>query len=60
MINLYLTESRVHMHSQSKQLKHGVSIVADLTKEEDMIRAVKETIEKLGGLDILINRCMHG
>ncbi|EIE23343.1 hypothetical protein COCSUDRAFT_41609 [Coccomyxa subellipsoidea C-169] len=39
----------------SKQLKHGVSIVADLTKEEDMKRAVKETIEKLGGLDILIN-----
>jgi NAD(P)-dependent dehydrogenase (short-subunit alcohol dehydrogenase family) len=41
---------------QSSQLKHGVSIVADLTKEEDMKRAIKEAIEKLGGLDILINR----
>ncbi|EIE23326.1 NAD(P)-binding protein [Coccomyxa subellipsoidea C-169] len=39
----------------SKQLKHGVSIVADLTKEDDMKRAVKEAIEKLGGLDILVN-----
>ncbi|EIE23334.1 hypothetical protein COCSUDRAFT_62877 [Coccomyxa subellipsoidea C-169] len=39
----------------SKQLKHGVSIVADLTNEEDMKRAIKEIIEKLGGLDILIN-----
>ena len=41
---------------QASQLKHGVSVVADLTKEEDMKRAVKETIEKLGGLDILVNR----
>lgn len=41
---------------QAKQLKHGVSIVADLTKEEDMKRAIQETIEKLGGLDILVNR----
>ncbi|EIE22082.1 NAD(P)-binding protein [Coccomyxa subellipsoidea C-169] len=39
----------------ASQLKHGVSIVADLTKEEDMKRAIKETIEKLGGLDILVN-----
>ncbi len=46
--------------SQSKQLKHGVSIVADLTKEDDMKRAVKEAIEKLGGLDILVNRWVPG
>ncbi|KAK9905602.1 hypothetical protein WJX75_002844 [Coccomyxa subellipsoidea] len=39
----------------AKQLKHGVPIVADLTKEEDLKRAVAEAIEKLGGLDILIN-----
>ncbi|BDA47161.1 Glucose 1-dehydrogenase [Coccomyxa sp. Obi] len=39
----------------AKQLKVGVSIVADLTKEEDMKRAVKEALEKLGGLDILVN-----
>ena len=41
---------------QAKQLKHGVPIVADLTKEEDLKRAVVEAIEKLGGLDILINK----
>jgi NAD(P)-dependent dehydrogenase (short-subunit alcohol dehydrogenase family) len=41
---------------QSSQLKHGVSIVADLTKEGDMKRAIQETVEKLGGLDILVNR----
>ena len=41
---------------QASQLKHGVSIVADLTKEEDMKRAIQEAVEKLGGLDILVNR----
>lgn len=41
---------------QASQLKHGVSIVADLTKEDDMNRAIKEAIEKLGGLDILVNK----
>ena len=30
--------------------------MADLTKEEDMKHAVAEAIEKLGGLDILVNR----
>lgn len=37
-------------------MKHGVSIVADLTKSEDLPRAVQETIDKLGGLDILVNK----
>jgi NAD(P)-dependent dehydrogenase (short-subunit alcohol dehydrogenase family) len=37
-------------------LKHGYAIVADLTKEEDMKRAVQEAISKMGGLDILVNR----
>ncbi|BDA43070.1 Glucose 1-dehydrogenase [Coccomyxa sp. Obi] len=39
----------------AKELKHGVSIVADLTDKEDMKRAIQETIDKLGGLDILVN-----
>jgi NADP-dependent 3-hydroxy acid dehydrogenase YdfG len=38
-----------------KQMKHGVAIVGDLTKEEDMKRAMTEAIDKMGGLDILIN-----
>jgi NAD(P)-dependent dehydrogenase (short-subunit alcohol dehydrogenase family) len=42
---------------QSSQLKHGVSIVADLTNTADLPRAIHETVEKLGGLDILVNKC---
>ena len=41
---------------QANQLKHGASIVGDLTKEGDMKHAVHEAIDKLGGLDIIINR----
>ena len=37
------------------QMKHGYAIVGDLTKEEDMKRAMGEAIAKMGGLDILIN-----
>jgi NAD(P)-dependent dehydrogenase (short-subunit alcohol dehydrogenase family) len=33
-----------------------VSIVADLTKEDDMKRAIQEAIEKIGSLDILVNK----
>ncbi|CAL8461621.1 g1152 [Coccomyxa elongata] len=43
------------LDSVAKQLKHGVSIVGDLTKVGDMKRAVQEAIEKLGGLDIIVN-----
>ena len=38
-----------------KQMKHGFAVVGDLTKEEDMKRAMTEAIDKMGGLDILIN-----
>ena len=41
---------------QASQLKHGVSIVGDLTKEVDMKRAIQEAIDRLGGLDIIVNR----
>ena len=33
-----------------KQMKHGFSVVGDLTQAHDMERAVKEAIEKMGGL----------
>ena len=33
----------------------AVAIDGDLTKEEDAIKVVNDTIEKLGGIDILIN-----
>jgi NAD(P)-dependent dehydrogenase (short-subunit alcohol dehydrogenase family) len=42
---------------QASKLKHGVSIVADLTKPDDVAGVIPEAIEKLGGLDILINKC---
>lgn len=39
-----------------KEMKDGHAIVADLTKKEDMKRAIEEAIAKMGGLDILVNR----
>ncbi|EIE23552.1 NAD(P)-binding protein [Coccomyxa subellipsoidea C-169] len=36
-------------------MKDGHAIVADLTKEADMKRAIEEAITKMGGLDILVN-----
>ncbi|BDA42099.1 Glucose 1-dehydrogenase [Coccomyxa sp. Obi] len=43
------------LNAVAEQLENGVSIVADLTNEQDMKRAVQEAIDKLGGLDILVN-----
>lgn len=38
-------------------MSHGLSVVADLTKgDAEMQRAVKETIDAFGGLDIIVNR----
>lgn len=39
-----------------EKMKDGHAIVADLTKEEDMKRAIEEAISKMGGLDVLVNR----
>ena len=38
-----------------KQLKAGHAVVGDLTEAGDMGRVVSEAIEKMGGLDILVN-----
>ena len=38
-----------------KEMKHGHAIVGDLTNSDDMKRAMAEAVEKMGGLDILIN-----
>ena len=38
-------------------MSHGLSVVADLTKgDAEMQRAVKETIDAFGGLDVIVNR----
>ena len=36
------------------------AVVADLGKVEDCKRTVDEAVEKMGGLDILVNRCGEG
>ena len=44
-------------HVQASQMKHGLSVVADLTKgDAEMQRAVRESIDAFGGLDIIVNR----
>ena len=44
-------------HMQVSQMKHGLSVVADLTKgDAEMQRAVQETIDAFGGVDIIVNR----
>ncbi|HET6869984.1 MAG TPA: glucose 1-dehydrogenase [Solirubrobacteraceae bacterium] len=51
------TEEQVHACLR-KVRQHGVRDVlvqADVSSEEDVVRMVRETAERLGGLDILIN-----
>ncbi len=50
----WTNEDRLVM--QVKQMQHGCAIVADLTVEADMRRAIDEATAKMGGLDILVNR----
>ena len=38
-----------------KQMKHGHAVVGDLSEAGDMARVVQEAIEKMGGLDVLVN-----
>ena len=48
----------MYIPAQVAQMSHGLSVVADLTKgDAEMQRAVKETIDAFGGLDIVVNRC---
>jgi len=45
-------------HDRHEAAKHGanhIEVKADIAREEDVVRMVEEVIEKLGGLDILIN-----
>ncbi len=43
-------------HVQVKQMRHVHAIVAVLTKEGDMTRAIEEAVATMGGLEILVNR----
>jgi NAD(P)-dependent dehydrogenase (short-subunit alcohol dehydrogenase family) len=47
----------MYIPAQVAHMSHGLSVVADLTKgDAEMQRAVKETIDAFGGLDIIVNR----
>ncbi len=49
---------KIYLAAQVAQMSHGLSVVADLTQgDAEMQRAVKETIDAFGGLDIIVNRC---
>ena len=44
---------------QATQMKHAVSVVADLSGgDAEMHRVIQETIAGLGGLDIIVNKCV--
>lgn len=52
----------IHYHTKEdiannlqKELNNSICIKADLTKEEDINNLVKEAIEKIGKIDVLIN-----
>ncbi|KAK9905943.1 hypothetical protein WJX75_009272 [Coccomyxa subellipsoidea] len=50
------SDSDLHrLDDVARQMKYGVVVVADLTKEADANKAVKDAVQMLGGLDILVN-----
>ena len=48
------TANQLVQYAKNKDIK-AISIKGDLTKEEDANDLIKQTVEALGGLDILIN-----
>lgn len=51
-----LGRRKERLDAVASQMKHGLSVVADLTKgDAEMQRAVRETIDAFGGLDIIVN-----
>lgn len=56
-----MTDALIHqaldnyMHAMDSHGVDHVLVQADVSKEGDVVRMVAETVEKLGGLDILIN-----
>jgi glucose 1-dehydrogenase len=51
------TEQRVHacVHQVRQEGVREVLVGGDVSQEEDVVRMVRETVEGLGGLDVLIN-----
>jgi len=53
----FVARNESALHAQCSQLSHGSFeiIPADLTKEEDRTRVVQWTIQRFGGIDVLVN-----
>jgi glucose 1-dehydrogenase len=51
------TEERVHacVHQVRQEGVRDAIVGGDVSKEEDVVRMVRETVEGLGGLDVLVN-----
>ena len=51
------TEERVHacVHQVRQEGVREVLVKGDVSREEDVVRMVRETVEGLGGLDVLVN-----
>jgi glucose 1-dehydrogenase len=51
------TEERVHacVHQVRQEGVREVLVRGDVSQEEDVVRMVRETVEGLGGLDVLVN-----
>jgi glucose 1-dehydrogenase len=51
------TEERVHacVHQVRQEGVREVLVNGDVSQEEDVVRMVRETVEGLGGLDVLVN-----
>lgn len=51
----YLAHVQHVIDADSAGIFQGHSVVADLLKVSDCARTIKEAVEKMGGLDILVN-----
>jgi glucose 1-dehydrogenase len=52
-------ETEEHVHACLKQVRQSgvkdVLVQGDVSKEDDVIEMIEQTVEKLGGLDVLVN-----
>ena len=55
-----VARSKDKLEALAKELPNSLAVPADMTVRTDVIRAVKETVEHFGGVDILINNAGRG
>jgi dihydroanticapsin dehydrogenase len=49
------SKNKITLENTAKEMKNVLAIVGDIRKESDVIDVVKNTVEKFGRIDILIN-----